>query len=32
MCGRARPCPPELFDDLVNLAGIAPGARVVDLG
>ena len=26
------PFPPELFDDLVSLAGLAPGARVVEVG
>jgi SAM-dependent methyltransferase len=30
---RTRPvCPPELFDDLVRLAGLAPGDRVVEIG
>ena len=30
---RTRPvCPPELFDDLVGLAGLAPGARVLEIG
>jgi SAM-dependent methyltransferase len=31
--GQTRPvCPPALFDDLVALAGLAPGARVVEVG
>ena len=30
---RARPgYPPELFDDLVALAGLAPGARILEIG
>jgi SAM-dependent methyltransferase len=30
---RTRPvCPPQLFDDLVGLAGLAPGDRVVEIG
>jgi SAM-dependent methyltransferase len=30
---RTRPvCPPEMFDDLVRLAGLAPGARVLEIG
>ena len=30
---RTRPvCPPQLFDDLVRLAGLAPGDRVADIG
>lgn len=30
---RTRPvCPAELFDDLVELAGLAPGARVLEIG
>jgi SAM-dependent methyltransferase len=30
---RTRPvCPPELFDDLVRLAGLAPGDRVAEIG
>ena len=29
----ARPTyPPQLFDDLVSLAGLSPGARVVEIG
>jgi SAM-dependent methyltransferase len=30
---RTRPvCPPQLFDDLIRLAGLAPGDRVVEIG
>lgn len=30
---RTRPvCPPAMFDDLVGLAGLAPGARVAEIG
>jgi SAM-dependent methyltransferase len=30
---RTRPvCPPEMFDDLLRLAGLAPGARVLEIG
>src|SRR5262245_33243153 len=30
---RTRPvCPPRLFDDLVRLAGLRPGARVTEIG
>lgn len=30
---RTRPvCPPEMFDDLTRLAGLAPGSRVVEIG
>lgn len=30
---RTRPvCPPRLFDDLVRLAGLGPGARVAEIG
>jgi SAM-dependent methyltransferase len=30
---RTRPvCPPQLFDDLVRLAGLAPGDRVAEIG
>jgi SAM-dependent methyltransferase len=30
---RTRPvCPPQVFDDLVRLAGLAPGDRVVEIG
>jgi SAM-dependent methyltransferase len=30
---RTRPvCPPQLFDDLVRLAGLGPGARVAEIG
>jgi SAM-dependent methyltransferase len=30
---RTRPvCPPEMFDDLMGVAGLAPGSRVVEIG
>jgi protein-L-isoaspartate O-methyltransferase len=30
---RTRPvCPPQLFDDLIGLAGLSPGNRVVEIG
>lgn len=30
---RTRPvCPPQMFDDLVRLAGLAPGDRVIEIG
>jgi protein-L-isoaspartate O-methyltransferase len=30
---RTRPvCPPQVFDDLVRLAGLAPGDRVIEIG
>ena len=30
---RTRPvCPPQMFDDLMRLAGLAPGGRVVEIG
>jgi SAM-dependent methyltransferase len=30
---RARPvCPPQLFDDLIDLAGLEPGDRVIEIG
>jgi SAM-dependent methyltransferase len=30
---RTRPvCPPEMFDDVVHLAGLAPGSRVLEIG
>jgi SAM-dependent methyltransferase len=30
---RTRPvCPPEMFDDLMRLAGLAPGSRVLEIG
>jgi SAM-dependent methyltransferase len=30
---RTRPvCPPEMFDDLMDRAGLAPGSRVVEIG
>ena len=30
---RTRPvCPPEMFDDLMRLAGLVPGARVLEIG
>ena len=29
---RTRPvCPPELFDDLMRLAGLAPGDRIIEI-
>ncbi len=33
VCQRTRPvCPPQLFDDLIGLAGLSPGNRVVEIG